>query len=83
VVLLPLLAIFVHVALRSGLLAPVSVTVAKVTNQSITPALFGIRFMLYLRRTPASAAPFRRRLEPIVLRSILHHWLIRHTAPVR
>ncbi len=42
VVLLPLLAVFVHVALRSGPLAPVSVTVAKVTDQSITPALFGI-----------------------------------------
>ena len=42
VVLLPLLALFVYVALRSGPLAPVSVTVAKVENHSITPALFGI-----------------------------------------
>lgn len=41
-VLLPLLALFVYVALRSGPLAPVSVTVTKVANQSITPALFGI-----------------------------------------
>jgi RND family efflux transporter MFP subunit len=42
VVLLPLLALFVYVALRSGPLAPVPVTVTKVENQSITPALFGI-----------------------------------------
>ena len=42
VVLLPLLALFVYVALRSGTLAPVDVTVAKVENYAITPALFGI-----------------------------------------
>ena len=41
-VLLPLLALFVYVALRSGPLAPVPVTVTKVENQSIAPALFGI-----------------------------------------
>ena len=41
-VLLPLLALFVYVALRSGPLAPVPVTVARVVNQSVTPALFGI-----------------------------------------
>lgn len=42
VVLLPLLALFVYVALRSGPLAPVPVTVTRVENQSIAPALFGI-----------------------------------------
>lgn len=42
VVLLPLLALFVYVALRSGPLAPIPVTVTKVENQSITPGLFGI-----------------------------------------
>lgn len=42
VVLVPLIALFMYVSLRSGPLAPVSVTVTKVTNQSITPALFGI-----------------------------------------
>lgn len=42
VVLLPLLALFVYVALRSGPLAPVLVTVTRVENQSIAPALFGI-----------------------------------------
>ncbi len=41
-VLVPLIALFMYVSLRSGPLAPVSVTVTKVTNQSITPALFGI-----------------------------------------
>ncbi len=41
-VLLPLLALFVYVALRSGPLAPVPVTVATVENQSVAPALFGI-----------------------------------------
>ncbi len=42
VLLLPLLVLFVYVALRSGTLEPVSVTVATVENQPITPALFGI-----------------------------------------
>lgn len=42
VVLLPLLVLFTYVALRSGPLAPVSVTVAKVENRTISPALFGI-----------------------------------------
>ncbi|AGF77357.1 RND family efflux transporter, MFP subunit [Desulfocapsa sulfexigens DSM 10523] len=42
VVILPLLALFIYVALRSGPLAPVPVTVTTVKKQSITPALFGI-----------------------------------------
>ncbi|KON79499.1 efflux RND transporter periplasmic adaptor subunit [Azoarcus sp. PA01] len=41
-VIVPLLALFVYVALRSGPLAPVSVTVASVETWSVTPALFGI-----------------------------------------
>ena len=41
-VVVPLLALFVYVALRSGPLAPVKVTVATVETKSITPALFGI-----------------------------------------
>lgn len=41
-VLLPLLALFAYVALRSGPLAPVAVTVATVESRSIAPALFGI-----------------------------------------
>jgi HlyD family secretion protein len=41
-VLVPLLALFVYVALRSGPLAPVPVTVTTVENRAITPALFGI-----------------------------------------
>jgi len=42
VVILPLLALFVYVALRSGPLAPVPVTMTTVENRSIAPALFGI-----------------------------------------
>jgi HlyD family secretion protein len=41
-VIVPLLALFVYVALRSGPLAPVPVTVTKVEKRAITPALFGI-----------------------------------------
>lgn len=42
VVFLPLLALFVYVALRSGALAPVPVTVAKVEKRPVAPSLFGI-----------------------------------------
>lgn len=42
VVLFPLFVLFLYVALRSGPLAPVPVTVTTVENRSITPALFGI-----------------------------------------
>lgn len=41
-VMVPLLALFVYVAVRSGPLAPVPVTVAPVENRPIAPALFGI-----------------------------------------
>ena len=41
-VVVPLLALFVYVMLRSGPLAPVAVTVATVESRAITPALFGI-----------------------------------------
>lgn len=41
-VTLPLLALFVFVALRSGPLAPVDVTVAAVESKALAPALFGI-----------------------------------------
>lgn len=41
-VVVPLLALFVYVALRSGPLAPVAVTVADVESRAIAPALFGI-----------------------------------------
>jgi len=42
VVIVPLLVFFVYVALRSGPLASVTVTVAEVKSKSTTPALFGI-----------------------------------------
>ena len=41
-VIIPLLALFIYVGLRSGPLAPVAVTVATVESRSVTPALFGI-----------------------------------------
>lgn len=41
-VVVPLLALFIYVALRSGPLAPIYVTVTTVENRSIAPALFGI-----------------------------------------
>lgn len=41
-VLLPLLALFVYVAVRSGPLAPVPVVAAEVRRQTLDPALFGI-----------------------------------------
>jgi RND family efflux transporter MFP subunit len=41
-VLVPLLALFIYVAFRSGPLTPVPVTVAMVENQAIMPSLFGI-----------------------------------------
>lgn len=41
-VVVPLLALFIYVALRSGPLAPVAVTVAAVENRTVTPSLFGI-----------------------------------------
>ena len=41
-VVVPLLALFIYVVLRSGPLAPVAVTVATARQRAITPALFGI-----------------------------------------
>ena len=41
-VVLPLLALFVYVALRSGPLAPVAVTVSTVEARPISPSLFGV-----------------------------------------
>lgn len=40
--IIPLLAIFIYVGLRSGPLAPVAVTVVKVESRAVAPALFGI-----------------------------------------
>lgn len=41
-VLVPLLALFVYVALRSGPLSPISIVLATVESKSLSPALFGI-----------------------------------------
>ncbi len=40
--IVPLLALFIHVALRSGPLAPVAVTLATVEELRVTPSLFGV-----------------------------------------
>ena len=41
-IIVPLLAVFAYVAMRSGPLAPVKVTVARVQEGTVSPALFGI-----------------------------------------
>lgn len=41
-VIIPLLAVFIYVGLRSGPLAPVAVTLASAESRPVTPALFGI-----------------------------------------
>jgi len=41
-VIVPLLALLIYVALRSGPLAPIPVTVTTVTSRSIAPVIFGI-----------------------------------------
>lgn len=41
-VIVPLLALFIYVGLRSGPLAPVAVTVTTVESRAVTPTLFGI-----------------------------------------
>ncbi len=41
-VIIPLLALFIYVGLRSGPLAPVAVAVMTVESRAVTPALFGI-----------------------------------------
>ena len=41
-VVVPLLALFVYVVLRSGPLAPVAVTLASVESKALSPALFGV-----------------------------------------
>jgi HlyD family secretion protein len=41
-VVIPLLALFIYVGLRSGPLAPVAIKLATVETRAVTPALFGI-----------------------------------------
>jgi len=41
-VIIPLFALFIYVGMRSGPLAPVTVTVASVESRTVTPGLFGI-----------------------------------------
>lgn len=64
-VLLPLLALFVYVALRSGPLAPVAVTLTTVREQRVTPALFGVGTIeaQYTHRIGPTFAARLRRLD--------------------
>ncbi|MCR4347344.1 MAG: efflux RND transporter periplasmic adaptor subunit [Sulfuricaulis sp.] len=64
-VLVPMLALFIYVVLRSGPLAPVPVTVAAVENRSIAPALFGIGTVeaRYLYKIGPTVAGRVRRVE--------------------
>ena len=64
-VIVPLLALFVYVGLRSGPLAPVAVTVATVESRAIAPALFGIGTVeaRYTYRIGPTVAGRVRRLE--------------------
>nr|WP_296482209.1 hypothetical protein [Rhodoferax sp.] len=57
-VIVPLIALFIYVGLRSGPLAPVAVTVVTVESRAATPALFGIgtveaRYTYKIGPTPA------------------------------
>jgi HlyD family secretion protein len=62
VVLIPLLGLFAQVALRSGPLAPIPVTVAAVEQRAIAPALFGIGTV---------EARFRYPIGPVVAGRVL------------
>jgi len=64
-VLLPLVALFVYVALRSGPLAPVAVTLATVREQPVTPSLFGVGTVdsQYTHRIGPTFAARLRRLD--------------------
>lgn len=63
--IIPLLALFLYVILRSGPLAPVGVTTATVQTRSITPGLFGIGTVeaRYVYRIGPTFAGRVRRLE--------------------
>jgi RND family efflux transporter MFP subunit len=64
-VLVPLVAVLVYVALRSGPLAPVAVTQARVEERAIRPALFGIGTVAarYAYRIGPTVAGRLKRLE--------------------
>ncbi len=65
-VLIPLLVLFVYVALRSGPLAPVTVTLAAVENTSVSPGLFGIG-TVEARYTYKIGPTFAGRLKRLVV----------------
>ena len=63
-VLVPLLALFVYVALRSGPLSPVSIVLATVESKSLSPALFGIG-TVEARRTHKIGPIFAGRIKTL------------------
>lgn len=64
-VIVPLLALFIYVGIRSGPLAPVAVTVVTVESRTVTPALFGIGTVeaRYTYKTGPTFAGRLKRLE--------------------
>lgn len=65
-VLLPLLAVFIYVGMRSGPLAPVTVTVAEVQSKSLEPSLFGIG-TVQARYRHAIGPTYAGRLKSVVV----------------
>lgn len=83
-VLVPMLALFIYVVLRSGPLAPVPVTVTAVENRSIAPALFGIGTVeaRYLYKIGPTVAGRVRRVEVQVGESVRAGQLLGEMDPV-
>ena len=79
-VVLPLLALFVYVVLRSGPLAPVAVTLATVESKALTPALFGVgtggtrTTSTAATRVSPAALPWFTRTSP--LRMMRYTWVL-------
>lgn len=63
-VMIPLLVLFIYVALRSGPLAPVPVVLANVENKKLSPALFGIG-IVEARYTYKIGPTFAGRVEQV------------------
>lgn len=83
-VLVPMLALFIYVALRSGPLAPVPVTVTAVESRSIAPALFGIGTVevRYLYKIGPTVAGRVRRVDVQVGESVRAGQLLGEMDPV-
>ncbi|MCD8478286.1 MAG: efflux RND transporter periplasmic adaptor subunit [Sulfurospirillum sp.] len=62
-VIIPLLALFIYVVLRSGPLAPVAVTLTTIESKPLTPSIFGIGTV---------ASQYTYKLGPILTGRLLH-----------